>query len=49
MISIFDRVENAAGLKEKMPSLPAFSPFPMMFSKALFLSMVKSQDSVVKC
>ena len=28
--------------------LPAFSPFPKMFSKASFLRVVKSQDRVVK-
>ena len=28
--------------------LPAFSPFPTMFSKAFFLRVVKSQDGVVK-
>ena len=28
--------------------LPAFSPFPTMFSKGLFLRVVKSRDCVVK-
>ena len=28
--------------------LPAFSPFPKMFSKTFFLGVVKSRDCVVK-
>ena len=27
--------------------MPAFSPFPKMFSKGLFVRVVKSQDCVV--
>ena len=50
MIALFNRVENSvwigenAGHQEK----PAFSPFPTLFSKALFFRVVKSQDCVVK-
>ena len=29
--------------------LPAFSPFPTIFPKCLFLKVVKSQDCMVKC
>ena len=29
--------------------LPAFSPFPTMFSKALFYRMVKTRDGVERC
>ena len=38
--SIVEKGENA--------DLPAFSPFPTMFSKGLFLKVIKSQDCVVK-
>ena len=41
MIYVFDRVEN---IVEKR----AFSLFPTMFSKALFLRVVKSHDCVEK-
>ena len=36
-------VENTAQIW-----LPAFSPFPTMFSKGFFLKVVKSRDCVVK-
>ena len=41
------RVENIVGKVEKC-WLPAFSPFPTMFSKDLCFRVVKSQDCVVK-
>ena len=47
MISLFDRVEKRCGKRRKC-WLPAFSPFPTVFSKALFFSVVKSRDYVVK-
>ena len=34
--------------KKKKCWLPAFSPFPTMFSKGLIPRVVKSRDSVVK-
>ena len=34
--------------KGKKCWLPAFFPFPIMFSKGLFLRIVKSRDCVVK-
>ena len=33
---------------EEKGGLPAFSPFPAMFSKVFFYRVVKSQDSVIK-
>ena len=47
MISFFDRVENNVGKRRKC-WLPAFSPFPTVFSKAFPLRVVKSLDCVVK-
>ena len=41
------RVENTVGKRRKC-WLPAFSPFPTMFSTVFFLMVVKSQDCVVK-
>ena len=41
------RVENIVG-NGKKNLLPAFSPFPTMFSKGYFLRVIKSQDCVVK-
>ena len=46
MISLLDRVENTVGKREKC-WLPAFSPFPTVFSKDFFLRVVESQDCVV--
>ena len=46
-ISVFDNVENIMGKRRKC-WLPAFSAFPMMFSKGLFLRAVKSGDWVDK-
>ena len=40
-------VENIVGKGEKC-WLPVFSPFPKMFSKGLFPTVVKSQDCMVK-
>ena len=38
-----DIVENIVGKRRKC-WLPAFSPFPTMFSKALFFGNVQSRD-----
>ena len=43
---VFDRAENIVGKGENAGY--AFSPFPIMFSKGLFLRGVKSRDCVVK-
>ena len=43
----FGRVEKHCGKRRKC-WLPAFSPFPNMFSKAYFLRVVTSRDCVVK-
>ena len=48
MISLFHRVENTLWEKEKMlqkntGEKSAFSPFPKVFSKAIFVSVIKSQ------
>ena len=42
------RVENIVGKGENPGWLRGFSPFPMMFSKGLFLKVAKSRDCVVK-
>ena len=47
LITDFDRVENFAGKRRKC-WIPAFSPFPAMFSKGFFLRIGKSRDCVVK-
>ena len=44
---VFGRVENIVGKRRKC-WLPAFSPFPTMFSKGFFVRVVKSLDCVVK-
>ena len=44
---VFVRVENIAGKRRKC-WLPAFSPFPTMFSKGFCSIIVKSQDCMVK-
>ena len=44
---VFGRAENIVG-KRKKCWLPAFSPFPTVFSKGFFPGVVKSQDCVVK-
>ena len=44
---VFGRVENVVGKRRKC-WLPAFSPFPTMFSKAFFFRVVKSLDCVVE-
>ena len=44
---VSERVENIVG-KEKKCWLPAFSPFPIMFSKGIYFRVVKSRDCVVK-
>ena len=41
MNSLFERVANTVGEGEKW-WLPAFSPFPNMFSKAFFSRVAKS-------
>ena len=47
MISLYNRVENIVGKGEKC-WLPAFSPFPTMFSKSFFYRVVESWDCIVK-
>ena len=48
MISVFDKIENNVE-KGENAGIPAFSPFPTMFSKGFFLGAVKkSRDCVVK-
>ena len=47
IISVFYRLEHIVGRGENA-GLPAFSPFPAMFSKGFFLRVVKSRDCVVK-
>ena len=42
MISVFDRVENIVG-KGDNASLSAFSPFPTMFLKGFFCTVVKTK------
>ena len=44
---VLGRVENIAGERRKF-WLPAFSPLPIIFSKAFFSRCVKRQDCVVK-
>ena len=44
----FGRIENIVG-KGENAGYQHFSPFPTMFSKDFFLSVVKSRDCVVKC
>ena len=46
-ISVFDNVENIMGKRRKC-WLPAFSPFPMMFSKS-FSEPLKVETGWVKC
>ena len=46
-ISLCDRVTKHCGKRRKC-WLPAFSPFPTVFSKAFFFRVVKSWDCVVK-
>ena len=48
MISLSNRVENTVEKRRKC-RLPSFSPFPTMFSKALFFRVVECRDCVVKC
>ena len=48
MISVFYRVETIMGKRENAALVPAFSPFPTMFSKDLFLRVVKSLHHLVK-
>ena len=45
--SFFGRVGKHCGKRRKC-RLPAFSPFPTMFSEGLFIRVIKSQDYVVK-
>ena len=44
---VFDRVEKIVGNEENCP-LPAFSPYPTMFSKDLFFRVTTTWDCVVK-
>ena len=45
---VLRRAGNIVGEKREKFCLPVFSPFPTMFSKALYLRVVKSQNCVVK-
>ena len=47
---VMGRVENIVGKGENGRKcwLPAFSPFPTIFSKGLFVRVVKSRDCVLK-
>ena len=47
MISLFDKVENTVG-KGENAGYQQFSPFPTVFSKALFFRVIKSRDCVIK-
>ena len=47
MISVSDREENIIG-KAENAGLPAFSPFPTLFSKAFFSRAVKTMDCLGK-
>ena len=47
MISLLDRIETHTG-KGRKCWLPAFSPFPTVFSKAFFHRNIKSRFCVVK-
>ena len=47
MIFVFDRFENIVGKGEKC-WLPAISPFSTMFSKGLFLRVIKTPDRVLQ-
>ena len=42
------RIENIVGNRENA-GYTAFSPFPTVFSKAVFLRVVKTRDCVEKC
>ena len=44
---VFDRFENIV-VNGKKCWLPAFSPFPTMFSKGFLCRVIKNRDSVVK-
>ena len=44
----FDRVIRKHCAKRRKCWLPAFSPFPTLFSKAFFERVVKTWDCVVK-
>ena len=52
-INVTEKIEISFGKGRKHAKwrkcwLPAFSPFPIMFSKGLFAKVVKSSDCVVK-
>ena len=44
---VYDRVENIVG-KGENTGYQHFSPFPMMFSKVFYSTVVESWDCVVK-
>ena len=46
-ISISERVENTVG-KGENAGYQAFSPFPTVFSTAVFFGVVKNRNCVVK-
>ena len=45
---VLQKVENMMG-KGENAGLPAFSPFPIMFSKGFSYRVIKSPDCVLKC
>ena len=47
-IFLIDRVKKKTTGKRTNCWLPAFSPFPPVFSKALFFRVVKNRDCLVK-
>ena len=47
MISVFDRIENNVG-KGESAGYHHFLPFHTMFSKGVFLGVIKSLDCVLK-
>ena len=47
-IEICDGKSRKRGWKRRKCGLPAFSPFPAMFSKGYYPRGVKSRDCVVK-
>ena len=47
-IKMTEKTKISFGKGRKHCGLPAFSPFPTMFSKGFFYKVVKSRDCVVK-
>ena len=47
-INVAEKIKFVLGRVENIVWLPAFSPFPTIFSKGFFYRVVKSQDCLVK-